>query len=145
MAILAGEIVTAARLNRMQPSPYEASITGTLVGPQTDADVPAATITLNTIAANAVWVATGVFDFDWTATTSTLCQGKLNVDSVVQTLQALAQITGSGVNDRHTTSQHWSGTFAAAGSHTLKLIATIPTNVTVGGHTRLHVTVYEVV
>lgn len=144
MPILAGEIVTAARLNRMQPVPYEAVASAALNGPVTDTDITGASITLTTTAANAVYVARCFVDFDNDAAGTNFATVKLVVDSVAQSGQANYQ---QGVaTDRATPGQSWKGTLASAGSHTLKLTGTLPAEVNINsGHTKLTVTIYEVV
>ncbi|HEY9416032.1 MAG TPA: hypothetical protein VIQ30_14810 [Pseudonocardia sp.] len=147
MSILAGENVTAARLNRMQPTTYYAVATSDLVGAATGADVVGATVTFSTTAANAVYVAQAIFDFDTSgAGTTTIGTGMLAVDGSAQAGQALLQVGAATANDRATAGQQWRGTLAATGSHTIKLTATIPANMEINAtHTTLLLTVYEVV
>lgn len=151
MAILAGEIVTAGRLNRMQPTTYEAVASSDLGIGQTDQDVTGASVTLTTTAANAVYVAEATFDFDSIGTGSTTAAvGFLNVDGVNQTAQAVFQVGAGTANDRGTVTQQWRGTLASAGSHTLKLRGTTPgssgNGIEINGtHTKVLVTIYEVV
>jgi hypothetical protein len=144
MPIDAGQIVTADELLRLQPVTYQATASSDLAGAATNADVPGATITLTTTAANAVYVAVGVFDYDLQGTTTVIGTGMLAVDGTNQTAQALFQ---QGIStDRMTASQVWRGTLAAAGSHTLKLRGTLPSGMEMNAtHTTLTVTIYEVV
>lgn len=148
MPILAFEIVTAGRLNRMQPVPYSAAASSDLGIGQTAQDIPGASITLTTVADNATYVAIGSFDFDGSGSGSTAnAFGRLVVDGVVQAAEALYQVSSASANVRSVITQTWSGTLAAAGSHTLKLQGTTPS----GGieinatHTRLQVIIFEVV
>lgn len=146
MPILAGQIVTAAQLNRMQPVTYDAAGTGDLSGPVSDANVPGATITFTTTTANAVAVVETVFDFNFSGATVTLGSGRLNVDGVGESRYAIFQQGPGTSSDRSTCGQTYRVTLAAAGSHTLKLTATVPTNMDLtGAYTSLVATVYEVV
>lgn len=146
MPILAGEVVTAARLNRLQPVTYHADATAA-VGPSvTDADITGATITLTTQTNNAIFVATGDYDFDYSGAATALEQGKLVVDGSIQAGTANCQDGTATTNDRRTHSRTWRGTLATAGSHTLKLTCTLGSGITVNAtHTGITVTIYEVV
>lgn len=142
-----GETVTAAKLNRVQPTTYDAACSSSLTLSTTETDVTGATITLTTVAANAIYIARGVFDFDVaTLSAANYCQGRLAVDGVTSTREANMDMftvkRGQGV-------QQWRGTLAAAGSHTLKLRAA---KLGAGGasgalltHTTIQVIIYEVV
>lgn len=146
MAILAGEIVTAGRLNRMQPVLYDAACTLTAGITTSETDVTGATITLSTAAANAIYQVTGIFYFNEIATTNNDPQGKLSVDGVVST--RIATFGGQVAGDECTASQVWTGTLASAGSHTLKLRVVAPAVSQweiVATHTVIQVTIYEVV
>ncbi|WP_405391051.1 hypothetical protein OG596_26280 [Streptomyces sp. NBC_01102] len=145
MPILAGEILTADKLMRLQPKTYDAVGTTTQTGPLTDADVTGATVTFNTTAANATAVVQTVFDIDYTAATTTLGSGRLNVDGVGESEYAIFR-QGSATGGRGTVAQTYRVTLASAGSHTLKLTHTVPTNCRLQGvYTTLTATVYEVV
>lgn len=144
MPIPAGGIVTAGQLSRMQPVPYKAVAASALVGPQSNADIPGASITLTTQAPNAIVVAEAVFDFDPSSSISSLANGRLVIDGSGVGEFAVYQSIGA-TQDRQGTPQNYRETLAAAGSHTLKLITTLPTNMTMNVYTTLIVTVYEVV
>lgn len=147
MPFAAGEIVTAARLNRLQPVTAEAIATADVTLTGTEADVTGASITFTTQTNNAVYVAIGTFDFHTTVGSAALLgQGRLNVDGVTDGEEGHAD--ASTVN-RTTIAQVWRGTLPAAGSHTIKLRAlknggggTIATRLT---HTKLNIAIYEVV
>ena len=143
MAILAGEIVTAGRLGRMQPRPYHAVGNADLTGAVSNADVPGATYTFTTTAANAVYTVVAVFDFDNAALT-TLMIGRIAVDGAVQS--PLATNGSQVTTDRVTATQTYKGTLASAGSHTIKLVATLDTGQQVRGvNSSLLITITEVV
>lgn len=141
--ILAGEIVTAARLNRLRPTRETAVCSSDLTGAVTDTDVPGATITLTTATNGAEFEAVAFIDFNPTSTSIGI--GKLVVDSVIQSGEAHLQ-SPSASSTRGTTGMVWSGSLATAGSHTLKLTATLPASFQIRQtHTKLYVAVYEVV
>lgn len=146
MPILAGQKVTASQLMRLQPRTFDAVGTTTQAGPVTDADVAGATVTFTTSTANAVAVVNCSFDYEFTAATTTLGSGRLNVDGVGESRYATFQQGPGNADDRATTAQSYRVTLASAGSHTLKLTCTLPTNMRLTGvYTSLVVTVYEVV
>lgn len=147
MPFRAGEIVTAAALNRLQPVTYFADAGSDLVGPVTNTDVPDATVTFDTQAANAVFVAQAVVDFDTVgAGTTTIGTAQCVVDGVVQSGIATFQAGAATLNDRGTQAQMWQGTLAAAGSHTIHLEGTLPANMEINAvHTKILVTIFEVV
>ena len=143
MPILAGGIVTAYTLDLIQPRPYYAAGSGTLNGPQTATDITGASITLTTLTNDAVFTAVGTFDFDLTGATTGGASGRLVVDGVAEA--ELATFGAEVTTDRASPGQTWHGTLPAAGSHTLKLGTTLPTNMSVQGiYCTLLVTIYEV-
>ncbi|MEO3923017.1 hypothetical protein ABGB07_03925 [Micromonosporaceae bacterium B7E4] len=119
--ILAGEIVPAGRLGRMQPVTYEAAASSSLdiTDSTTISDITGASVTLTTAAANAIAIVDGTFDCNViTTNASTLMLGRLNVDGSDQTAQATYAMDTAL---RGTVTQTWRVTLASAGSHTLKL------------------------
>lgn len=121
MAILAGEIVSAGRLNRMQPVSRTVRATAPLVlsATATETDIPGCEIAYTTETDGATWSVIAVFDCVVTTTnTSTLMEGRLTVDGVLQLGRATH---GMDTADRDSVAQFWDGTFATAGVHTLKL------------------------
>jgi hypothetical protein len=148
MAFLAGEIVTAGRLNRLQPVTYEAIATALLtMTTATPADVPGASVTLTTAAADAAYTAVAVFDAEVLATSaSVLMLGKLVVDG---TSQSGVAVYGMDTLDRATVVMTWTGTLGSAGSHTLKLQGNLTASLATGGRfnqgdTKITVTITEV-
>lgn len=142
MPILSGEVVTATRLNRLKPTTYYAVATGNLVGPQTDTDVPGATITLTTETDSAVCSIWATCGYTWTANTtistcevwqgSTPLPGKIYVDP-------------DNTTGRSTNGNAWRVAPGAAGSYTFKIVGeSIQTNMTIDlTHTTILVAVYE--
>jgi hypothetical protein len=145
---LAGEFLTADRLNRLQPVDYEAPATAALsVATATYADIPGCSVTLNTTTPNAAFKAWGVFDCSVTTTNATaLIVGRLLVDGVNQNGIAVYAMDTA---DRATIGMVWTGTLGAAGSHTLKLQGGLTAAVASGGSilqsdTKLLVTITEI-
>ncbi|MDI9885306.1 hypothetical protein QMZ92_13110 [Streptomyces sp. HNM0645] len=149
MPFYAGQTVTAGQMDRVQPTPYEGAASGALTSTTTTyADIPGATVTLTTKAANATYVAEATLDANVVGTSPTILMvGRLVVDGVADTGLA---IKGMVVADRATISGRWKGTLAAAGSHTLKLQGALTSALAGGGvwqqtDTKLQVTISEVV
>lgn len=145
MPILAGQIIEAAALMRLQTKSYSATGTGgPLVGPQSNADVTGCTLTITTETAGATYKAWVVIDHDKTTANSSVNFGRLNVDGVNQ-----STTTGSAqdaVTDRTVAGQNYHGVLATAGSHTLKVVASPPTgNQILNTNTTLVVEITEVV
>lgn len=149
MAILAFEIVTAGRLNRMQPTEHFAACSADVVLSGSAADITGATITFSTTAANAKAVCSWVADTDSTNTTAAIASTYLNVDGVDQPSPMTIQEQGTANDTRPTVAQQSTVTLASTGSHTIKLRGqrvsgsggvTIKTT-----HTTLRIVVYEVV
>lgn len=149
MPILSGQVVTADDLNHLKPATYHAAATGTLVGVATNTDIPGATITFDTETDNAVYVAHGDFDMNWNgaAAATLIVRGSLSVDGVLQTRQAFGEQAAGANGDRLPAGYEWRGTLAVAGTHTIKLVGTVPDadqQITHPG-TALTLTIYEVV
>lgn len=144
MVFRPGEDVTASRLNRLQPTPYFAVGTGMTAGPATNADVTGASIDLTTEVAGATYTATCSWDVDLTGATTALGLARLSVDGAAQT--PLATFAQEVTTDRLTVTQTYQGTLAAAGPHTLKLIASPVANQQIQNtNSAIQVTIYEVV
>ncbi|MFE0270804.1 hypothetical protein ACFWZY_01490 [Streptomyces sp. NPDC058992] len=144
MPFLAGQVVTAGQMDRIQPRPYSAAGSGTVAAGSTNADVTGATITLTTQTANAVFKAVCVWDFNTTGVPGGSSTARLALDGVGQS--PLATWRGDAANERGTVSQAYHGTVASAGSHTFKLIASTATNTEVlGANCSIVVEITEVV
>ncbi|MER5892407.1 hypothetical protein [Streptomyces sp. NPDC001876] len=146
MPVLAGQVLTAGQFNRVQPRPSEVTASGNLALTTVEADVPGASLTVTTTAANAIYVATATFSFDITSATTAFASGSLDVDGSAPSGQA--RWSGEVATDFGPAVQQWSGTLAAAGNHTFKLRGSMSagTGITIlGAYTRLIVVVYEVV
>lgn len=144
MAIAAGQRITAALLRRLRPAVYTAVSSGDLNGAVTTTDVPGCSITLTTETAGATWLVKGIFDAHQQGTNTANMLGYCEIDGVVQNKQAVNSDSVTG--NRHTIAQEWDGTFAAAGSHTIKLKGTLAASQSFRvGNTRMTVTIQEAV
>lgn len=148
MPILAGQIVTAGQLNRLQPKTYRAAASSALAGPVTNVDVPGAAITLTTEKPGATYVIDAWYDVRVTSTAGTaLGSGNIRVDGAIEAEYAVfrdshaGSANGSGSSIGHT----YRGVLPAAGLHTIKLVASPSNGQQVNIYSSLTVTIYEVV
>lgn len=148
MPFAAGEIVTASRLNRLQPVTYEIAATGDITLSTTETDLVGAAITITTQTNNAVYKVEGIFDmFAQVGSAGVVMVGRLSVDGTTDGEEAHAD--GSTTGARVTASQDWRGTLPTLGDHTFRMRAlksgaggTMLARVT---HSKLTITIYEVV
>lgn len=145
MSVAAGQKIRASMLNRLQPVFYQAGLTATQGLTTTTTDLAGASVTFSTTTANAFFVVFGTFVFDITSAATSFAQGKVAVDGVTQTniVRWAAEVN----TDFDTATQTWTGTLAAAGSHTIKLQADLSAGATMqclGTHTQLLVMICEV-
>lgn len=141
MPILAGDVVTAADLNRLQPKTYYAAATASITAA---GDVTGATITLNTETDGAIVVITGCGSYNWSANTTI---------STITCQQNGTPLAGKIICDpdntsgRETNYQQWRVNPGAAGSYTFKLVGeTVPANMTIDAtHTTIICEVTEAV
>ena len=151
MAILSGERLTGARLTRLQPVVYEAIESGTLTRTDTTtyADIPDASVTFTTTAANATAVVDAAFDMAvGNADISTEMNGRIMVDGVAGTRIAKHGLDDAGL-DRDSTYIYEVFNLTSAGSHTIKLQGALSgvgpgASGTFQAFTSVKVTVYEV-
>ncbi len=147
MPILAGQIVTAGQLNRLRPVVYFAQESSTLTRTTTTAaaDIPGATVTFSTEAANAVYRVDASFDSAvGTASATTDMIGTIVVDGVTAPVSGRHQMDAT---DRDSVYAMATGTLAASGSHTIKLQGALSAAAGSGtwqAFTSLIVTIYEV-
>ncbi|MFC5268474.1 hypothetical protein ACFPJ1_40750 [Kribbella qitaiheensis] len=117
---------------------------GAVTVPTTEADITGATLTFSTAKANARYAVTASFYLGANTGGTGVATGKLNIDGSNQAAQA--NFTGATTLDRANVAQSWTGTLAAAGSHTFKLrhvmsgAGTFAMNPT---HTALTVQIFE--
>lgn len=121
MAILPGEDVEAARLNRLQTLFYDQAATSPLTLTTTIQDMPGAVYVVTTETDNALYKVSAVFDIAiGTANSTVICEGRLYLDGVQQPRSALKH--GNQI-DRATVAQQWSGTLADADDYEFTLRA----------------------
>lgn len=149
MPISGGQIIDADTLNHLKPTTYLAEASATQTGVIVDTDVTGATQTFTTETDNAVYTVVGTFDMDWqgAAISGNVISGKLAVDGVIQAREAHGEQSVGAAGDRFTGAQVWRGTLATAGSHTIKLVVSIPSanQRTTTPHTALLIEIHEVV
>ena len=139
MPPLAGETVVAPG---DFPATFAAACSGNVALTTTEVDITGATVTFSTVKANAKYLVIASFYMSSVVGGTAVAAGKLNVDGSNQ--PAFANYTGVSTNERANVAQSWSGTLAAAGSHTLKLrgVLSAGTGVTVNAtHTTINVLV----
>lgn len=144
MPFLAGETITAGKLNRLQPKTFYASASGTVAASQTNVDIPGCSITLTTETNNAqvdIWWSTAFYSGATAPTT--FGASRALIDGSGAPVYAISD--SRTINAKDVPSQDWTTTIAAAGSHTIKLQVTTPANMTVSTYTALRVVVTEVV
>lgn len=137
-----------ARVDRQRPASYEAVCTASLSLTAAAADVTGASVTLTTVAPDAVCIAVWFVDFDAITANTAVGIVTANVDGVDQTPNAIFEIDANN-NRRGTVGQLYRTTLPSAGSHTIKLRGqaasgtdnALRVNTT---HTRLLVTIQEV-
>lgn len=144
MTFLAGENITAGRLNRLQPATYSAGASGTVPASQTNADVAGCSVTFTTAVANAIAHCWWVTDFDLGAPSTTQGTARLLLDGTTASSKT-TWFQAEVATDRATVAQTDQFTIAAAGSHTIKMQATTTAGITVGLLSTLRVVVVEVV
>jgi len=120
MAFVAGDTITADRLNRLPTNFYQAVASSSLTRTDTTyADITGATVTFTTAAANATYAVIAFFDCAvGTTSTTTDMNGRIVVDGVADSGLAKHQMDNL---DRDTVGTTAKGTLALAGSHTIKL------------------------
>lgn len=144
MAFLAGENLTAGRVNRLAPKPYWAQANNTLPASSSAVDVPGASITFSTETAGATVVVNWQAAFYHSGVA-----GALNSVVAVLDTSTVAPMVAFGRQQANTDNVQgaatWQTTIASAGSHTIKLRGTTGTNCVIQIYTALSITVYEVV
>ena len=144
MPFASGQRITPARLNALQPKTYYAIGSGTVPASTSNGDVPSASVTFTTTFPGAVYVAHAVWDCQLTGATTALLTARIKVDGTFQ--PPLAVWSGQVATDRGSIGQNYRGTLAAAGSHTIGLVASTAANQVVQGvNSSVLVTIYEVV
>lgn len=144
MAFLAGERITAARLNRLKPAVYSATGSSNLALTTTDTDISGATVTFTTDTDGATYSVIAVFSYDITSATTASTLGVCQLDGTP--LSGQSRWSGEVGTDFGMAPQQWTGSVGTAGSHTFKLSASMSlgTGITVlAAFTKLIVTIQE--
>lgn len=144
MTLLAGDLFTAQRANRLQQKTYWKQATGTLAASSTDADVPGASITFTTETNGAVVDCSWSTDFDLTGATTNLGSSRLLLDGVTYS-DTLGVFQAAATTDRGTVIATQQFTIPTAGSHTIKIRGTTPASMIINLYTTLSLAVTEVV
>ncbi|MFG3090691.1 hypothetical protein ACGGAI_24005 [Streptomyces antibioticus] len=141
---LSGEMLTAQRLNRLQPDSYNAVGTSNLALSTSEADITGASVTLTTETPGAYYVVTATFAFDITSATTAFASGICQLDGA--SLIGNARWSGEVTTDFGEASFQWRGAVGAAGSHTFKLRGSMSSGTGIqvlAAFTTLAVTIYE--
>jgi hypothetical protein len=139
---LAGENITAGRLNRLQPKKYWMYQSAPLAGPQTVQLVPGCSQTITTEMPGATWTAWWFLDFDITTAHTGTSLGRARVNG--STALVYADFAGEVVTDRGTPGNSASGTLATAGDHLFELVATLQTGIQLNAASSMLVEITEV-
>jgi hypothetical protein len=142
--LLSGEMLTAQRLNRLQPRPNNAVGSSNLTLSTTETDLTGASVTATTETAGAYYVAVANFAFDISSATTAFALGVCQLDGV--SLTGNARWSGEVGTDFGEASFQWRGPVGAAGSHTWKLRGSMSVGtgiVMIAAFTTLIVTIYE--
>mgnify|MGYP001615677633 FL=1 len=144
MAFLAGDLLTAQRVNRLQSKRYFDAATGTLAASSTHVDIPGLSIAFTTETNGATVSCFWTSDFDLTGATTTLGSTRLLLDSVTASSN-FATFQAGISTDRGTSAQTCEFTIGTAGAHTIKMQGTTPANMIINLYTALTIIVSEVV
>jgi hypothetical protein len=123
MGFLAGERITAGRLNRLQPKEFFVYQTAELAGATTNVLVPGMTLNFDTEAPNATYSITWFLDFDITTAHTGTSLGRARLNGV--NVATYAAFAGEVVTDRGTPGNQHKGVITNAGSHTFDVVATL--------------------
>lgn len=148
MPFVAGQIVRASALNRIQPVPYfgvQSGNGGFQVVTTTPTDCKNCVVNFTSLTA-AVCVVEAFFDFETSATGAAVLQGQLVVDGVTQSGEAHGEVQ---TIERATPGHSWRFVLSGAGAHVVKLqaakTAALGTCNVYDTHTEFTLTVYEIV
>jgi hypothetical protein len=141
MPFLAGDIITAQKLNWLSPTIMGAQCSGTLAGSITNTDVPGCTLTPTTVNAGALLKVTWFAAFYAGVASATNCTVRVLVDGVGSTMLALASADTS--TSKQQGGGSWVTTLAASGAHTIKLQATLPVSQTLQTLTSIDIEIIE--
>ena len=144
MGFLAGDLITAQRLNRLKPTPYWKASTGILAASQTNADIPGASITFSTETNLAEVQCWWNVDADLTGAVVLLGSSRLLLDNITPS-DVFTTYVAEVATDRATVGQSFKFTIPASGPHTIKIQGTTPATYTYNLYCSLSLLVHEVV
>lgn len=115
MASLVGQKTRFADL----PAAYNANSSASLTLSTTETDITGATVTISTVRANTVVQIHATYDFRITVIGTNFCRGRVAIDGVTQTGQAV--FLAQAAETRNASRIVLTATIVAAGSHIVKL------------------------
>lgn len=145
MSFLAGDLLTAQRVNRLAPKTYHQKASGNLPASSSGVDIPGTSIPFTTETNGATVDVWFVCDFDNTASPGASI-GSVKVVLDGATAGSVFGIFGANITDgRSTVANVDQFTVPTAGAHTIKMQATTPANMITNQYTALKLMVSEVV
>lgn len=145
MPFLAGDIITAQKLNWLTPIIQGAQCTALLAASQTNVDITGCTLSPTTVNPGAL---VKVF---WYAALYTLAGSAAGVgatcraliDGVISTTLAMGAPDAAGAVGQQQGAASWVTTMAASGAHTIKLQGTTPAGRNIQVYTGLDIEIIE--
>jgi len=144
MPFVPGDIITAQRLNRLQPAIYRAVATTPVTGAVTNTDIPGTEVPFATETDNAT------IEISWFVDARNAGSGTFTVQSAVSALldgattsDVFALFRQSAANEYATVANQWVVDVPTAGAHTVKLRVTQAAANVVNIYTSISVKVYE--
>lgn len=146
MAFLAGDLITAQRLGRLQPKRDYTKSSGNVAASSSGVDVPGTTLTFTVDTAGADMLVWWTCDFDNTASPgANVGSSKVSLDAGVSTTDTFG-IYGANITDgRATVGQFGQFEGLTAGSHNIRVVVTTPANMIVNQYTTIMYELFEVV
>lgn len=143
MSFSPGQIITAQRLNRLQPKTYWAQASGGISASQSGVDVPGTSmsITTETDGATANMWFFGHFYAGGSAPTT---NGSIKAIWDVNSSPTFGVVDFRTANEKAVGANSWSTTISTHGTYTFKLNVTTPANMTMPTYTSLLVEILEV-
>jgi hypothetical protein len=145
MPFLAGDIITAQKLNWLSPTIQGAQASGVVPASSTNVDVPGTTLNPTTTNAGALikvfWYAAFYTASGSAAGTGATC--RVLIDGVAPTALAMGAPDAAGAVGQQQGAASAVTTLSAAGAHTIKLNATTPAGRSVQIYTGLDIEIIE--
>lgn len=144
MAFLAGDIVTAQRLNRLQPVTYRAKASAAVAGPQSATVIGGCSVTFDTETNGALAVVHWTADSRNTGAVATQIATQARLDTST-TSDVFTVWSGTVSGDKATVGTNTTFTITTAGTHTIDLVVSMSTSNQINVYTALLVQIFEVV